>query len=196
MTDAGYASNAWDLVVQGYPSPLPRGADIRYKELGYTRQSEGGCGMWNDDLDWANDILLATINGTVQRALKDSGLPNAHFLDLTNAYVGNRLCEKEVGLVAPGSAALPTLYSWKDTDAISKSEWVQQIRVASKYSVGPYELQESLHPNYWGQMANQACLKLAWNGGNVRGGSCVRDGRKIYPSNDEDHRVYPEMRLR
>ena len=48
---------------------------------------------------------------------------------------------------------------------------------------GPYDIGESLHPNYWGGLTNQACLKLVYNGGNVRGGSCIR-AEGIYPNLD------------
>ena len=39
---------------------------------------------------------------------------------------------------------------------------------------GPYQLQEASHASYWGQLAMRNCLRLAYNGGAVRGGSCVR----------------------
>lgn len=38
----------------------------------------------------------------------------------------------------------------------------------------PYQLQEASHASYWGQLAMRNCLRLAYNGGAVRGGSCVR----------------------
>jgi hypothetical protein len=36
--------------------------------------------------------------------------------------------------------------------------------------------QESLHPNYWGQLALRNCWRQVWNGGDVRGGVCERGG--------------------
>jgi hypothetical protein len=52
-------------------------------------------------------------------------------------------------------------------------EWVNQIRTTSTIA-GPYQLQEDGHANYWGQLAMRGCLRLVYNGGAVRGGSCVR----------------------
>lgn len=65
MRNAGYADDAWTLLVQNYPSPLPPSSAFRYAESGYSRMSKGGCGFWNRDADWANATALPTINGAV-----------------------------------------------------------------------------------------------------------------------------------
>ena len=51
-----------------------------------------------------------------------------------------------------------------------------------------------MHPNYWGQLANQVCVKLAWNDGDVRGGTCVR-GDGAYDPASGTNRTYPVMSL-
>ena len=98
MSNAGYSTSQWTLVVQTYPSPVPSGSGFRYSESGYTRQSTGGCGLWNRDADWANATALPTINGALLRAAADVGLPNVRTLDMTHAFDGKRLCENGVGL--------------------------------------------------------------------------------------------------
>ena len=40
----------------------------------------------------------------------------------------------------------------------------------------PYYVQESLHPNYWAQLATRSCVRQAWNGGTPRGGACTIGG--------------------
>lgn len=55
MRNAGYADSDWSTVVQTYPSPIPNSTGFRYSQSGYTRQSTGGCGLWNKDADWANN---------------------------------------------------------------------------------------------------------------------------------------------
>src|SRR3954452_18194418 len=62
MRNDGYADSQWTLLAQTYSSPLPPGASIRYPQSGFTRQSIGGCGVWNRDADWANNLVLATLN--------------------------------------------------------------------------------------------------------------------------------------
>ena len=63
--------------------------------------------------------------------------------------------------------------SWTSSGAVDKTEWVAQIRTATTI-FGPYQLQEASHASYWGQKAMRNCLRLAYNGGAVRGGHCVR----------------------
>ena len=48
------------------------------------------------------------------------------------------------------------------------------------YKLGsPYQIQESVHANYWGQLAMRACMRLAYNGGVPRGGRCVRSANGL-----------------
>ena len=168
MRNAGYADSSWTLLVQNYPSPLPRGSGIRYSESGYTRQDTGGCGFWNGDADWANDSALPTINSAVVGAAADAGLTNVKTLDLASAFNGRRLCENTVGLYEEKG-----LSSWTQTGAVDQTEWINQIRTVTTCCSGsPYYVQESLHPNYWAQLATRSCVRQAWNGGAPRGGRC------------------------
>ena len=68
MANAGYQPGDYRLVAQTYSSPIPGGGGFRYKESGFTRQTIGGCGVWNRDADWANATMVATLNGVVKRA--------------------------------------------------------------------------------------------------------------------------------
>jgi len=172
MRNAGYADSAWTLLVQNYPSPIPNGAGFRYSESGYTRQSTGGCGFWNADANWANSTALPTINGAVTGAAGDAGITNAETLNLASAFNGRRLCENTVGLYEEVG-----LTSWTQATAVDRTEWVNQIRTVSTCCSGsPYYIQESLHPNYWAQLATRSCVRQAYNGGTPRGGSCTIAG--------------------
>jgi hypothetical protein len=51
------------------------------------------------------------------------------------------------------------------------SEWINEVRTAST-AFSDYYIQESLHPNYWGQLALRNCLRQIYNDGAVRSGSC------------------------
>ncbi|WP_134766282.1 hypothetical protein [Nocardioides sp. 1609] len=171
MRNAGYADGAWTLVAQTYPSPIPRGDGFRYAQSGYTRQSTGGCGFWNADATWANDVALPTINNTVRAALTQSGV-GGKVLDLASAFNGRRLCESGVGLYEERGIA-----SWRTPGAVDQTEWVNQIRTVSTCCASsPYYIQESIHPNYWGQLAARSCVRQVWNGGAPRGGSCTISG--------------------
>jgi hypothetical protein len=140
--------------------------------------------MWNRDADWANDTVVPALNNTVKNAATQSGLANVKVFDAQTALVGHRLCENTDGLLEEVNIA-----SWTSKGASDKTEWVSQIRTSSTIS-GPYQLQEDLHPSYWGQKALRNCVRQAWNAGVPKGGSCVL-GAKGLNSQGE-----PNMTLR
>jgi lysophospholipase L1-like esterase len=167
MTNAGYTASRYTIVAQLYSSPIPSGSRFRYGETGYTRQTVGGCGIWNKDADWANASVVTTLNTTIRNAVAQSGLTNVKLLDTSALLDGRRLCENTVGLLEEKGVA-----TWQSPGAADKTEWVSQIRTATTL-VGPYQLQEDAHPNYWGQLALRNCFRQAYNGGAVRGGTCT-----------------------
>jgi hypothetical protein len=167
MRNAGYADSQWKLLVQTYASPIPPGALFRYSQSGYTRQTTGGCGVWNRDADWANNTAVVAMNNSAKNGAAQSGLTNVAILDFSSLLVGRRLCENTVGLLEEKGVS-----SWTAAGASDKTEWVSQIRTSSTI-FGPYQLQEDLHPSYWGQKAERNCVRQAYNGGAPRGGTCV-----------------------
>ena len=99
---------------------------------------------------------------------------NVRILDVSELFVGHRLCEAGVSLVGSSGGA----GTWEATDASDRSEWV--VAIHAIFSAGGvidlpgsvYQKVESFHPGYWGQLALRSCLRQAWNNGAVRGGSC------------------------
>jgi hypothetical protein len=170
MTNAGYASSQYTILVQDYPSPIPLGSGFRYSQNGYTRQEVGGCGFWNADANYANEKMLPTIDSTVFAAASASGLSNVKTMEIGSAFNGHRLCEKGVGLLEEEG-----LSSWKGAGAVDKSEWINQIRTITAI-FPPYEIQEDIHPNYWGELALRNCLTQAYNTGTPKGGTCTISG--------------------
>ena len=169
MANAGFAPTQYTIVMQTYPSPLPNGSGIRYSQSGYSRQSTGGCGFWNKDADWANGTALVKINNSVKAAATAAnGSGNVKVMDIAGAFNGRRLCESTVGLLEERG-----LGSWTQAGAVDKTEWIEQIRTVSTV-FGPYYVQESLHPNYWGELALRNCVRQAYNNGAPRGGTCTR----------------------
>lgn len=167
MANAGYTTAQYTIVVQTYPSPVPNGALFRYSQSGYGRQNTGGCGFWNADADWANSTALVKINNAVTTAAGNSGT-NVKVMNISSAFNGRRLCETGVGLREEKG-----LTAWTDTGAVDKLEWIAQIRTVSTV-FGPYFVQESLHPNYWGEKALRNCVRQAYNAGTPKGGTCAR----------------------
>lgn len=173
MTNAGYSSSQWKLVAQTYWSPIPNGAGFRYPETGYTRQTIGGCGVWDEDADWANSTVVTAMNNSMKNGASQTGLSNVKVLEMRNSLVGRRLCENTVGLLEEKGVA-----TWQSTGAVDKTEWVSQVRTSSTIG-SPYQLQEDGHASYWGQKAMRNCYRLVYNGGTVRGGECVLDRKGL-----------------
>lgn len=174
MTNAGYSTSQYTILVQDYESPIPTSSGFRYSQSGFTRQSTGGCGFWDADANWANNTALPTINNAVKNAAAQTGLSNVKILELQGAFNGRRLCENTVGLIEEKNLA-----SWRSTGAVDRTEWVNQIRTVSTAGNSNFYIQESLHPNYWGQKALRSCVRQAYNNGVPRGGTCTRTGNGL-----------------
>ncbi|MEU1231115.1 GDSL-type esterase/lipase family protein [Streptomyces sp. NPDC005828] len=142
MTAAGYAAGDYRIVLQSYPSPIPRSADNRYGESGWARTNTGGCPFWNADSDWARDSLVPQIADRLKGVAAAKGV---QFLDLRDALQGREVCAKasrQVTSTVPPSA--------------TTSEWARWIDSQSTQGL----VQESMHPNAYGQQALGKCLAL------------------------------------
>lgn len=168
MANAGYADSDYRIIVQNYPQPLPTSDKMPYPESGYSRQSTYGCGFWNADLDWAARTALPTINSAVSSGVAGAKLSNGSTLDISKLFAGRELC-------ASGTKKLnqTSLASWQSPGASDVSEWINEIRTVST-AFSDYYIQESLHPNYWGQLALRSCLRQAYQTGSS--GACTGAG--------------------
>src|SRR4051794_8421973 len=167
MYNAGYTDpSKYTVFAQTYSAPLPLASNFRYGETGFTRQTVGGCGVWNSDANWARNTVVEAFNDSVRDAV--SGMSNVRLLDMVGALNGRKLCENTVGLLEEKGAS-----SWRETGASDKTEWVEQIRTLTTL-FPPYQLQEDGHPNYWGQLALRNCLRQAYAAGSPHGGYCAR----------------------
>ncbi|MEU4119276.1 GDSL-type esterase/lipase family protein [Kitasatospora sp. NPDC028055] len=146
MTNAGYARSDYRLVLQSYPSPIPRSAEMRYPESGWSRSDTGGCPFWDGDADWARDSMVPQISKALAGVAAAKG---AQFLDLSNMLQGREVCSTAARQPSAGSGPSATT-----------SEWARFLDGGLNTSQGA--LQESMHPNYYGQQALGACLGQLW----------------------------------
>ena len=159
MQQAGYTRDDWRLMLQLPPSPVPPSALAQYPDVGFNRQLLGGCGLLDDDLDWANDTLLpfldTTITSAAKQAARTPGFASMTTVDMRNAFVGHRLCERGTTRPDAGTGIPPDGFA-------QNVEWVRFISVlaAEGYSTSP-EAQEAMHPMYFGQRTLSACMKAA-----------------------------------
>ncbi len=141
MSDAGQSPASYQLVVQSYPSPLPRASEMRYPESGWSRVTTGGCPVWDADADWARDSMVPAIDAALQGLAESKG---ASFLSLRDAFEGREICSTSSRLVIDDG----------DTPDSSAHEWMRFLVSGAVQG----DLQESIHPNAFGQQALGACL--------------------------------------
>jgi hypothetical protein len=153
MEEAGYEPHEWRLVVQTYPSPLPPAGRVRYRETLLERGLLGGCPFYDADLTWAGRVVVPAINAAVRGAVVDVAMPNVEVADMAGLLAGHRLCERGVGQLEPTT-------SWRDDGAADTVEWVNRVYTGER----PWQVQESLHPNYWGVLAMRACVARVLDG--------------------------------
>jgi hypothetical protein len=204
MEEAGYRDEEYKILVQNYMSLIPTARQFRYEERegeGETepegeregeweeegprefepeeeeenfrakiRHNTGGCGFWNIDARWATETALPTINTAVRNAITESRVRNILALRLDTAFELRRLCERRnVGLLEE-----KRLRDWRAARASDETEWINHIRIRTIF--GQYYQQESIHPNYWGQLALRNCVRRAFNRGTPREGTCTING--------------------
>ncbi|MGW9448935.1 GDSL-type esterase/lipase family protein [Streptomyces sp. NPDC055632] len=142
MSGAGYGASDYRIVLQSYPSPVPRAAENRYAESGWSRTSTGGCPFWDADANWARDTLVPRLADRLRQVAVAKG---AQFLDLRDSLQGREVCAKGS---RQATASLPP--------SAATSEWARWIDSRSTQGL----VQESMHPNAYGQQALGRCLAL------------------------------------
>ncbi|MDH6133217.1 hypothetical protein P3T37_002612 [Kitasatospora sp. MAA4] len=146
MSKDGYAASSYRIVLQSYPSPIPRSSENRYSESGWDRADAGGCPFWNADSDWARDTMVPEISDQLAAVAAGRGV---QFLDLRDFLQGREVCSTSDQLAAPGTAPSATT-----------SEWARFVDEGLSASQGT--VQESMHPNYYAQLALGRCLTLLY----------------------------------
>jgi hypothetical protein len=192
MENAGKSPDTYTIMVVTYPQIFPKWFENRYLEQGYDRARKGKCPFTDDDLDWMSDTVLPALNNAVTKAankLKNvwsmGEKVRVKVLIMKEALYGRRLCERGVNLMEHTG-----LGTWKGNGAADKTEWVNQIRL--NVLGNDYSLPEAAHPNYWGQLAQRNCVRMAYNDGDPVGGKCKR---KSVLAGGLNARGEPNMRL-
>ncbi|MFG1782785.1 GDSL-type esterase/lipase family protein [Rhodococcus oryzae] len=145
MSGAGYAATDYRVVLQSAPSPTPRAADNRYSESGWARANTGGCPLWDGDANWARDSLVPQISNRLAGVAAAKGV---QFLDLGDAFDGHEVCAKAAKQVSASSAPSGVT-----------SEWMRWLDMGWTTQG---TRQESMHPNYFGQLALGRCIDLLY----------------------------------
>jgi hypothetical protein len=142
MTSAGYSTSQYKFLIQGYASPIPVGANIRYPQSSWDRLTVGGCPFYDVDANWAKNTATPTIVDNMRSVAAQKGV---RFLDVRDSLNGHEVCHRNVSLVT--SSPNPV-----------KHEWVRWINTG----ITQGDAQESLHPNAYGERAIGKCISLAY----------------------------------
>ncbi len=128
------------IILQSYPSPVAEASNVRFVETGWDRTAKGGCPFWDADLEWANRSLIPRITDGLRAV---AGAAGAEFLDLSAALKGHEACaaSAEQGTGKDGGSA----------------EWIRFVTTGLTQG----DIEESLHPNAYGQQAIGRCIALA-----------------------------------
>ncbi|CAA9504381.1 MAG: hypothetical protein AVDCRST_MAG17-1590 [uncultured Solirubrobacterales bacterium] len=145
MRGAGYRRSSYRLILQSYPSAIPRGSEIRVPEIDRNRRiNVDGCPVYNSDATWARDSVVHQISNNLRTVAANKGV---QFLDLRNLLQGREMCSVSTRLATPLRPPSPTA-----------SDWARFLNVSAVQTQG--QLQETFHPNAYGQRAFGKCLSL------------------------------------
>jgi hypothetical protein len=99
MRSAGYRQSSYRLILQSYPSVIPRGREIRVPEIARNRRiNVDGCPVHDSDATWARDSVVSQIANTLGRVAADEGV---QFLHLRNLLQGREMCSVSTRLADP-----------------------------------------------------------------------------------------------
>ena len=93
MTAAGYSTSQYKFLIQGYASPIPVGANIRYPQSSWDRLTVGGCPFYDVDANWAKNTATPTIVDNMRSVAAQKGV---RFLDVRDSLNGHEVCHRSV----------------------------------------------------------------------------------------------------
>ena len=170
MRDAGYADAAWTLLVQTYPSPIPHGSGFRYASPATPGRTPAAAasGTPTPTGPTTPRCRRSTAPSPARSARPASPTPDARPRDGLQRPAALR--EHRRALRGGGPDLLDPARR-RRPDRVGQPDPHRDDR-----GVQPYYIQESLHPNYWAQLATRSCVRQAYNGGAPRGGTCTIAG--------------------
>ena len=173
---AGYARDQYRLVMQSYPSPIPRGTEFAYPEslpltvavpLALTAPPLGaivagvltngraalGCPFWDSDATWARTELVPDFSNALRGVAEAKGVA---FLDLQDFLQGREICSSST-----------TMQVFGGSPSGSSSEWARSIYISAHQDWFQGDPKEAIHPDAYAQQGLQRCLMgaydAAWN---------------------------------
>ncbi|WP_050502798.1 GDSL-type esterase/lipase family protein [Streptomyces monomycini] len=143
-------NKSYRIVLQSYPAPIPDPQDFRYPQgqrLTSARWSPGGCPFFDVEAAWARQ---GVVHGLSQMLEEVANQNQVDFLDLQNAFEHHTLCRNDTKQAERGNTLAKPLPG-------AQAEWIRFVtQTITKTMQG--QLEESVHPNAYGQQALGTCL--------------------------------------
>ena len=147
MSDVGYLPSQYRIILQSYPSAIARGSELRVPEIDrVSRSTVDGCPVYDSDADWARDTVVNQISESLKTVAADR---DVQFMDLRELFQGREICSESTRLATP---QLPP--------SGATSDWARFLNVPAVVAQGT--LEETFHPNAYGQRAIGRCLSLIY----------------------------------
>ncbi|MFE1767893.1 hypothetical protein ACFW81_27220 [Streptomyces angustmyceticus] len=150
MRETGHPEGSYALAMQSYPSPVPLSSSYRYSQgvsFSSSRYSPGGCPFYNEDTNWARMDVVKGIADMLEGVAAEK---NVHYLDLQWAFDGHEVCAKGVRHARAGDTLASPIPS-------RDAEWMRFLSAGISHAQG--QVEESFHPNSYGQKVLGKCLK-------------------------------------
>jgi hypothetical protein len=168
--------NDYQIVLMGYPNIIPDFGGFKY-EAGQRRLRK--CPFNGPDAQWIEDRLVPALNGMMASAARQAGVS---FISLENAFDGHRLCEG--GTTRPVNLRFVTdqeaeWVRFVDYDTSAKLDYLAKVALWKRFYIPGIvlipgivnelkqadqgDLQESMHPNHFGQQAVGTCIRQFWS---------------------------------
>ncbi|WP_189096008.1 GDSL-type esterase/lipase family protein [Streptomyces kronopolitis] len=150
MRETGHPDGSYAFAIQSYPSPVPLSPNYRYSQgIGFSssRYSPGGCPFYNEDTNWARMDVVKGIADMLEGVAAEK---NVHYLDLQWAFDGHEVCAKTARQARAGDTLTHPIPS-------REAEWMRFLSAGISHGQG--QVEESFHPNSYGQKVLGRCLK-------------------------------------
>jgi len=143
MKSAGSRPADYRFVLQSYPSAIARGTELRVPEADKNaRINVDGCPIYDSDATWARDSVVNQIANGLKTVAAGRGV---QFLDLRDLLQSREMCSTSTRLATPTTPP-----------SASTSDWARFLNLSAVQTQG--QVQETFHPNAYGQRAFGACL--------------------------------------
>lgn len=153
------------IVLMGYPAIIAGPSDNRY--AGLSKLNPGHCPFNNSDARYIEETLMPKLNGLYETL---AHIEQVDFINPKDLFQGHKLCQTGAQRASSTVAATAGNMEWVryidhdlDTSGAIQSLWDYFVN-GTEIAYGKQgRVQESMHPNQFGQQALGSCYRKWWS---------------------------------